>query len=246
MSEAKDTITLTSKITIKPIQHVGGDHLVIAAARTSTQGEDALKYAEPGMAEESAGLINYLLKSRHGAPFEHASMTFSVHAPAFVWWEWTRHRIAFSYSIESSRYRQLEPVFWTPRPDRPMVPDRGHKPARPKFALANVQLWEKSIGAMEYAYQAAWHAYAAMIDNGIANEVARSVLPFAVYFSGWVTTNPRALMAFLSLRTHEPEARFPSYPQAEIEEAARACEEFFAEHWPLTYKAFCANGRVGP
>ena len=53
-------------------------------------------------------------------------------------------------------------------------------------------------------------------------------------------------MSFLSLRTHDPEATFVSYPQSEIEEAARVTEKLFSDHWPITYKAFCDNGRVGP
>ena len=48
----------------------------------------------------------------------------------------------------------------------------------------------------------------------------------SVYHSGWVTCNPRSLHGVSPLRTHEPDATFISYPQAEIEEAAaRATEE---------------------
>jgi hypothetical protein len=54
-------------------------------------------------------------------------------------------------------------------------------------------------------------------------------------------------MAFLSLRTHEPDnAVFVSYPLWEIELGARAAEEIFKSGWPLTYKAFVKNGRVSP
>jgi thymidylate synthase (FAD) len=53
-------------------------------------------------------------------------------------------------------------------------------------------------------------------------------------------------MSFLSLRTHEPDAKFPSYPQRELEEAARACEAVLRKGWPITHEAFCRNGRVAP
>jgi thymidylate synthase (FAD) len=53
-------------------------------------------------------------------------------------------------------------------------------------------------------------------------------------------------MSFLSLRTHEPDSKFPSFPQAEIEQAARVAETFLAEGWPITYAAFSKNGRVAP
>jgi thymidylate synthase (FAD) len=53
-------------------------------------------------------------------------------------------------------------------------------------------------------------------------------------------------MSFLSLRTHDESAKYVSYPQAEIEEAARACEAIFAAGWPLTHAAFNEFGRVAP
>jgi thymidylate synthase (FAD) len=85
-----------------------------------------------------------------------------------------------------------------------------------------------------------------MLDRGVAPEVARCVLGFGVYYSGWVTFNPRGLMAFLSLRTHDPDAKFVSYPQAEIDQAARKVEAIFKELFPITHDAFCKNGRVAP
>lgn len=239
-------ITLTSEITVKSIQSMGGDHMVVAAAKVSTSGEDALAFADPGSAEANAGLINYLMAHRHGTPFEHAALTFFVHAPAFVWWEWVRHRIGFSYNLESSRYKVLEPVFWHPKPGRLMMRPADWKAARPQFVRGDLQEEAKANARLAYAYHEAYASYLGLIEDGIANEVARACLPFAVYFSGWVTTNPRALMAFLSLRTHEPEAKYVSYPQSEIEQAARVAESILAEGWPLTHSAFIKNGRMGP
>jgi thymidylate synthase (FAD) len=239
------TITTTSAITVRAVQRMGGDHMVVAAARVSTCGTDAERYAAPAAAGECAGLIGYLMKHRHGTPFEHSALTFYVHAPAFVWWEWTRHRIGHSFNLESARYRELPPVFWVPREDRPITPDAGHKAARPKFKAdpAKVVLTARCLAG---AYEVAYSNYRAMLANGVASEVARACLPFAVYYSGWVTANPRSLMHFLSLRTHEPAATFVSYPQAEIEEAARAVELLLAEGWPVTHAMFVANGRGAP
>lgn len=239
-------ITLTDEITVRPICQSGGDHMVVAAARVSTSGQAAEAFADPAMAGESAGLINYLMKHRHGTPFEHASLTFFVHAPVFVWWEWVRHRVGFSYNLESSRYKKLEPVFWVPRPDRRMVPAAGHRSARPRFDPASQEQATLTRGVLAESYRHAYRAYEDLIAAGIAGEVARAALPFSAYFSGWVTCNPRSLMAFLSLRKHDPAATFVSYPQAEIEQAADAAEEAFRQGWPLSHSAFVANGRVGP
>jgi thymidylate synthase (FAD) len=58
--------------------------------------------------------------------------------------------------------------------------------------------------------------------------------------------NARALMNFLSLRLASPQAKFPSYPQREIEMVAEKYEELFSSLMPLTYKSFVDNGRVSP
>lgn len=238
-------IQLTSEITVRLVQSVGGDSMVVAAAKVSVTGEEAIRFADAGCAEANAGLIDYLMRMRHGTPFEHSLLTFFVHAPAFVWWEFVRHRVGHSFNLESSRYKKLDPVFWVPRVDRKLVPSPCHKSARPSF-VADAGRAEFAARTLSLAYAEAYRRYEEMIEAGIASEVARAALPFAVYFSGWVTVNPRSLMAFLSLRTHDPAAHFVSYPQAEIEEVARCIERLFSEGWPLCYEAFCRNGRVGP
>jgi thymidylate synthase (FAD) len=240
-------IELRSEITVRLIQSAGGDHMVVAAARVSTNGEEALRFADPAMAEENAGLINYLMKMRHGTPFEHSSLTFFVHAPIFVWREWHRHRIGFSYNEESGRYKVLDPVFYVPPRDRPMMKVEGWKPGRPKFLPCEDDLTYAALyDNLHHSYEVAYAAYQRNLALGIDPGLARDCLPVGIYSSCWVTCNPRSLMSFLSLRVHEPLATFVSYPLYEIDVAARACEAMFAEGWPLIHRAFCQNGRVGP
>lgn len=43
--------------------------------------------------ERDAGLIRFLMRDRHGTPFEHNSFRFHVRTPIFVAREWFRHRI---------------------------------------------------------------------------------------------------------------------------------------------------------
>src|SRR5688572_28408384 len=121
-----------SDISVTPIQSMGSDAMIAAAAWVSTSAEDGLKRAHDNP-DDVKGVINYLMKHRHGTPFEHSSMTFRVHAPIFVWREWHRHRIGFSYNEESGRYKQLDPVFYVPDRERPMMKVEGWKPGRPKF-----------------------------------------------------------------------------------------------------------------
>lgn len=239
-------MTFTDQITVRLIQSVGGDEMVVAAARVSTSGEEALKWMD-APAEDNYGLIKYLMKSRHGTPFEHSSLTFFVHAPIFVWREWHRHRIGHSFNEESGRYKTLAPVFYIPPRDRPMMKVDGWKAGRPKFTECNDHpTYYALVNNLKRAYTVSYEEYLSNLQMNIDPGLARICLPVGIYSSCWVTVNPRSLMAFLSLRTHEPDAAYPSYPLYEIEVAARQCEMIFAHGWPLTYKAFQECGRMGP
>lgn len=236
-----------STIDVNLIQSMGGDYMVVAAAKVSTHGTEAQKFAHPGMEEENKGLINYLIKQRHGTPFEHSCLTFFVHAPIFVWREWHRHRIGFSYNEESARYKQLEPIFYIPDRNRPMMKVEGWKPGRPKFTRCEDE-WNylALCNNLKQVYMFAYDKYLDNLDRGFDPGLARDCLPVGIYSGCWVTCNPRSLMAFLSLRVHNADAIFVSYPLYEIQLAAETCEKIFATGWPITYKAFCDNGRVGP
>lgn len=236
-------IQFTSKITVRLVQSVGSDSMIVAAAKVSTSGEEALAFTD---ADANFGLLNFLMKHRHGTPFEHGSLTFFVHAPIFVWREWHRHRSGFSYNEESGRYKTLDPVFYLPQCDRPMMKVEGWKPGRPKFTLASDEAYAKLCLNLQTSYGMAYEAYESNLRIGIDPGLARDCLPVGIYSSCWVTCNPRSLMAFLSLRTHDEHAQFVSYPLYEIEDAARKCEQLFQAAFPLTHRAFCENGRVGP
>lgn len=237
-------IQLRSDMEVKLIDCMGNDNSIVAAARVSVEGAESVRHTD---STEKASLINYLMKHRHGTPFEHASMTFLVTAPIFVWREWHRHRIGFSYNEESARYKVLEPVFYLPPRERPMMKIDGWKPGRPKFLRCDDDMvYNSLIHNLGRTYGAAYSAYLANLALNIDPGLSRDCLPVGIYSSCYVTCNPRSMMAFLSLRTHDMSAEFVSYPLYEIEEAARKCEAIFAERFPVTYAAFNQHGRVSP
>jgi thymidylate synthase (FAD) len=244
--QATTGITLSCDITATLIQTKADDYMVVAAAKVSVDPDEALKIAQIEQEEGLSGIINYLMKFRHGTPFEHNMFTFFVEAPIFVFREWHRHRVGWSYNEWSARYSIIESKFWIPRPERKSRPVSGFKPARPRFIKPGPWEYEPTVEAMRIAYEAADAAYKTVLALGQSKELARSVLPVGTYSRMWATCNARSLMHFLSLRTHEPGSKFISYPQAEIEEAARQIEAWFAEEMPLTYEAWVANGRVAP
>lgn len=225
------------------VDKMGSDASVIAAARVSVVGFEAQQF-EGADASEHRGLINYLMQHRHGTPFEHATMKFRVEAPIFVYREWHRHRVPWSYNEQSGRYSQLEPIFHIPAIDRPLV--NVGTSARPQMAPGTTEQYVAMRTRMQGQYGVAYAAYEASLADGIAKEVAREVLPVGIYSTMYATSNIRGVMAFLSLRTHDESATFVSYPQYEIEQAARMVEALFAEHFPLTHGAWIKNGRVAP
>jgi thymidylate synthase (FAD) len=239
---ATDEISFRSDVTVELIKHAASDADVVWAARVSTKGEQSLDELEkdPG---KSAGLINFLMRDRHGTPFEHSSMTFYVQAPIFVFREFMRHR-TFSYNEESGRYRQLRPVFYVPGPERKLVQEG--KPGAYEFTDGTQEQHKIATESVQESCRQAYENYLAMLDAGIAREVARTVLPVGIYSSMYATCNARALMNFLSLRTKRPDSAFPSFPQREIEMVAEQMETQWAAVMPLTHAAFEKNGRVAP
>jgi thymidylate synthase (FAD) len=241
-------IEFRSDVTVELVRSSAHDSDVLFAARVSTQGEQTLESAQASddiEAEDkrARGLINYLMRDRHGSPFEHNSMTFYVRAPIFVFREFMRHRIA-SYNEESGRYRELNPVFYVPNAERRLV--QVGKPGAYSFEPGTTEQLELVDAEVRAHSIMAFESYQRMLDAGVAREVARIVLPLNIYSSMYVTLNARSLMNFLSLRTKREGSLFPSFPQREIEMAAEKMEDFFADLMPLTHAAFNGNGRVAP
>jgi thymidylate synthase (FAD) len=253
-------LTFRSDVTVELVKHTASDLDVLFAARVSTLGEQAdqdealrrtcshegleCQWSQCGLTDRDKGLINYLMRDRHGSPFEHTSMTFFVQAPIFVFREFMRHRVGFSYNEESGRYRELQPVFYVPGPDRKLV-QKG-RPGKYEFVEGDPLHHQVAVYEMTAAYKEAYGRYQLMLKSGIAREVARSVLPVGLFSSMYVTCNARSLMHFLGLRTTHPDAKVPSFPQREIEMVAEQMETLWAALMPLSHEAFNANGRVAP
>ncbi|WP_030753968.1 FAD-dependent thymidylate synthase [Streptomyces griseus] len=236
-------IDLRSDVTVELVKSAAADSDVLWAARVSTAGEQSLEELQKDP-ERSKGLINYLMRDRHGSPFEHNSMTFFISAPIFVFREFMRHRVGWSYNEESGRYRELQPVFYVPDTSRKLVQEG--RPGKYVFVEGTPEQHEVTGRAMEDSYRRAYETYQEMLAAGVAREVARSVLPVGLYSSMYATCNARSLMHFLGLRTQHELAAVPSFPQREIEMVGEKMEEHWARLMPLTHAAFNKNGRVAP
>ncbi|PWH06756.1 FAD-dependent thymidylate synthase [Brachybacterium endophyticum] len=243
MSDSESDIVFRSDMTVQLVRSAAQDGDVVFAARVSTQGEKTLAKAGEDASDRDKGLIRFLMRDRHGSPFEHNSFTFYVEAPIFVFREFMRHRMA-SYNEESGRYRKMRPVFYVPGTDRNL--QQIGKPGAYTFEPGTAEqhaIVEESVRTQSTS---AYRAYLEMLEAGVAREVARTVLPLNLYSSMYVTVNARSMMNFLSLRTQHEDSTFPSFPQREIEMVAEQMEQHFAEKMPLTHAAFQDGGRVAP
>ena len=188
------------------------------------------------MDESDEGLIRFLMRDRHGTPFEHNSFRFHIRCPIFVAREWFRHRIG-SFNEFSMRYAKATDDFYVPAPED--VRTQVGKPGAYTFETVEPELAESTRETFESVYRTAYAAYEELVEAGVAREVARCVLPVGAYTEFFWTVNARALMNFVSLRAAET-------AQREIRRYAEAVEHFFAEKMPVTHAAFVANARRAP
>jgi thymidylate synthase (FAD) len=188
------------------------------------------------MDDSDGGLIRFLMRERHGTPFEHNAFRFHIRAPIFVAREWFRHRVG-SFNEFSMRYARATDDFYIPAPED--VRSQVGKPGAYSFEPVADDVAETTREELQQVYEAAYATYERLVELGVARELARAALPVGAYTEFYWTVNARALMNFLSLRNAET-------AQREIRRYAEACERFLAERMPITYEAFVAAGRRAP
>jgi thymidylate synthase (FAD) len=229
--------TIASENTVAVLDHgfvaldgaLASDLAVVNAARVSFNARSE------EMSERDAGLIRFLMRDRHGSPFEHGYFRFIVKAPIFVVREHHRHRAGHSYNEWSGRYSKLEAEYYVPDYVRTQV----GKPGAYSFEPVEPEVREAAREELTAVAEQAFDAYERMLEQGVAKEVARMGLPLSLYTKYFWSCNPRSLMHFCSLRNSE-------HAQYEIREYARAAEAFLERLMPVTHAAFVAGGRVGP
>lgn len=205
------------------------DLAVVNAARVSFNAHSQ----ELGARDE--GLIRYLIRNRHGSPFEHGYFRFLIKAPLAVVREHHRHRAGHSYNEWSGRYSQMDAEFYVPDYVRTQI----GKPGAYTFEPMDDEARDTTRAAIERAGREAFAEYERLLELGVAKEVARLVLPLSTYTKYYWSCNPRSLMHFCSLRNHDD-------AQYEIRQYAAAAEACLARAMPVTHAAFVANERLAP
>ncbi len=219
------------------VESMGTDHRIAEAAWVSYGKQEQDKPIE--------GVINYMMKHKHGTPFEHVVFTFYIKAPIFVAREWMRHRIG-SFNEISGRYVTFEPEFYMPNLVRVKGSTNKQGSITPTDEWAEDSGWidvsdfnDAMNDEIQMAYDHTFEQYETLLSNGVANEIARVVLPVGLYTQWYWTVNLRALLNFLNLRNADN-------AQWEIREYAKALERIVAEVVPVTYHAWLGNDRIAP
>ena len=232
------TTDVSSEQTIRILDHgfvrlddaMADDLSVVNGARVSfARHKDEMDASDEG-------LIRFLMRDRHGSPFEHNAFRFHIRCPIFVAREWFRHRIG-SFNEFSLRYAKATDDFYVPDADD--VRTQVGKPGAYSFEPVSPELAEETREELKAVYDLAYATYTRLVDQGVARELARSVLPVGAYTQFYWTVNARALMNFVSLRNSE-------FAQLEIRRYAEAVERFFEQQMPVTHAAFVANNRTAP
>jgi thymidylate synthase (FAD) len=230
MSTSSDTIEILDHGFVRLDGAMADDLSVVNGARVS------FARRKTGMDESDEALIRFLMRDRHGSPFEHNAFRFHIRCPIFVAREWFRHRVG-SFNEFSLRYAKASEDFYIPASED--VRTQVGKPGAYTFEPVDEELAGRTRERLEEVYETAFSAYEELVEAGVARELARSVLPVGAYTQFYWTVNARSLMNFISLRNSE-------FAQLEIRRFAEAVESFFAERMPVTHASFLEHGRIAP
>jgi thymidylate synthase (FAD) len=207
---------------VRLVDYMGSDDRVVQAARVS-YGEGTKSY------REDAGLIDYLLRHNHTSPFEQVVLTFHIKLPIFVARQMVRHRTA-SLNEVSGRYSVMKDDFYIPAAADVSLQSTDNKQGRSGEPLPADRA-DAIRRDLEVGQKQAYGSYSALVEKGIARELARINLPLSLYTEWYWEMDLHNLFHFLELRL-DPHAQLEIRRYAEVmyeltrTVAPRCCESF--------------------
>ncbi|MDE1874121.1 MAG: FAD-dependent thymidylate synthase [Candidatus Micrarchaeota archaeon] len=204
------------------VDYMGGDESIVRAARVSYgAGTKTL--------QEDKALIKYLLRHSHTTPFEMVEMAFYLKMPIFVMRQIVRHRTA-NMNEMSLRYSIELDVHYVPELDAIQGQSTSNRQGREekgwtKEAKENIQK------EMQEHAEASYALYQKLIQQGVAREIARFVLPVTFYTECYWKMDLWNLFHFLALR-------MDAHAQFETREFANAMADVVKGVAPGAFEAF--------
>lgn len=216
-----------SPMSVELIDHMGTDLSVVNAARVSMAKESELD-AEGIITYKDAKLIGYLSEHNHWTPFGHAFATFRIKAPIFVARQLVKHQVGLCWNEVSRRYVDEEPEFWFPdgwrsRPDGSIKQGSG-----------GIHPNEEGVGDVAYlTCMETVKTYSYLIDEGVAPEQARMILPLNTH-TEWIWSGSLAAWGRVC------KLRIDSHAQQETREIAEKISDEMTVLFPVSWSALMA------
>jgi thymidylate synthase (FAD) len=201
----------------------GDDLTVVNAARVSFHKESH------SLTPQDAKLITYLATHQHITPFFHPQVHMRLKMPIFVAREWYRHQIGFARNEVSRRYVDEPPECYVP--DVVRARDKNVKQGSKSEGVEENEEAKKLI---DDANAGAMSTYTHLLEQGVAPEVARTVLPQGMY-TEFVETGSLAAYARLYGLRADPSAQW------EIRQYADAVGKLLEDKFPVSWKALVAK-----
>lgn len=207
---------------VRLVDYMGSDQSIVQAARVSYGGGTK-------SVREDRGLIRYLMRHDHTTPFEMVVLKFHIKAPIFVVRQWLRHRTA-SVNEESARYSIVREEFHVPPLNDVGFQSKDNKQGRSSEEVPQ-EIVERFLTFLKEDREAAYAHYEQFLQDNIARELARTVLPLSTYTQFYWQMNLHNLFHFLRLRM-DPHA------QKEIRDLANQVAVCAKAVAPVAWEAF--------
>jgi len=207
---------------VRLVDYLGSDARIVQAARVS-YGEGTKTF------REDKGLIDYLLRNQHTSPFEQVSLTFHCKMPIFVARQWVRHRTAKLNEI-SGRYSVMKDEFYVPEDAAIALQSTDNKQGRSTEEVPP-EVKAKVRQLLEQGQRQSFREYEALLDEGVARELARINLPVSLYTEWYWTMDLHNLFHFLALR-------LDAHAQLEIRRYAEVMLDITRKVAPVAVESF--------
>ena len=187
----EDAIKCLDKGFVRLVDSMGGDDAIVQAARVS-YGQGTSKVYQ------DRGLIRYLMRHRHTTPFEMVEFKFHCKMPIFVARQWVRHRTA-NINEYSLRYSEARDEFYFPDPEHIQFQSALNKQGR--SGEVPLELKQKVLDYFKEISERSFTMYQELNEEGIARELARSLLPVNIYTEWYWKNDLHNLLHFIGLRS---------------------------------------------
>ena len=173
-----------------------------------------------------SGLLRYCIKHQHWSVFEQAHMSLEIETTRAIAAQILRHR-SFTFQEFSQRYASTNDL---PELSLPELRKQDKKNRQNSTDDLDPDVVEKLNKQMITLFSSAGSLYNQMLEQGVAKECARMVLPLCTPTRIYMTGSVRSWIHYIDLRSAHG-------TQKEHMEIAEACRKVFIEQFPAVSEA---------